>query len=416
MGLTLCAGRCYPLPRTHPAVVGDLAGAPVKQQLLISLTLILTAIGCRTAPQEAITMSLVADQGFVKDWESPLGLRNDPVKALHVREDRLIVYSQSNRGYWLSTEGGTILAGTQVAAAGYTLHPPILLNDHIVIPTTASIESFDKIGRRVDSFATAGNIQSSAAGTGDSIFLGVSGRLARFDVGEKLIPVWEMYTTAGVGSAPAIVGDAIFAAGNDGHVWALTANKAALWLIPDRSFQADGAITADLAADDFGVYVASQDKTLYCLDRATGRIKWSYHSGHPLVDGPTVMENLVLQPVPGVGLVAIDKAEGKMVRDVMWVAPQVRQVLAADEKYVYVLNNSKQIVALNRQTGAAEFHNTRRDLTVFATNLKTPVIYAATRSGSVIAIRPVLKPGTVGEVVIDAWPTGERIASAVPIH
>ena len=37
-----------------------------------------------------------------------------------------------------------------------------------------------------------------------------------------------------------------------------------------------GHPVTDLKADDFGVYVAATDTKLYCLDRATGKIKWQY--------------------------------------------------------------------------------------------------------------------------------------------
>ena len=39
-------------------------------------------------------------------------------------------------------------------------------------------------------------------------------------------------------------------------------------------------------------------------------------------------------------------------------------------------------------------------LDVFATNLNSPLIYAATKNGHIFAVRPVLRPGTVGEIVL----------------
>ena len=48
------------------------------------------------------------------------------------------------------------------------------------------------------------------------------------------------------------------------------------------------------------------------------------------------------------------------------------------------------------------FTNRRRDLVAFASNPrdKDGMIYASTRDGQVVAIRPVLRPGDVGET---AW-------------
>jgi hypothetical protein len=83
----------------------------------------------------------------------------------------------------------------------------------------------------------------------------------------------------------------------------------------------------------------------------------------------------------------------------LWVQPGVSKVLSADDQYVYVLSGESTIVALDKTTGQAAFQSTRGDLRVFATNLSGPMIYAATADGTVLAIRPVLRPGSTGQLV-----------------
>ena len=173
-----------------------------------------------------------------------------------------------------------------------------------------------------------------------------------------------------------------------------------LWTLPDNTFRTYNTITADLAADDFGVYVPSQDKKLYCLERGTGKIKWAYFAGMPLLQKPIVIGPTVYQFIPNRGLAAISKTNGQIARDAMWVDSFVKQILASDEKYLYVRGERNEILALDKTTGKTQFRSTRNDLDVFATNLESPIIYAATKNGTVLAIRPVLKPGTVGEIVM----------------
>jgi hypothetical protein len=96
----------------------------------------------------------------------------------------------------------------------------------------------------------------------------------------------------------------------------------------------------------------------------------------------------------------------------MWTQSAARQVLSADEKYVYVRGGGNSILALDRGTGQIAFQNTRTDLTVFATNLSSPTIFAATRAGSVLAIHPVTKPGETGEIVFETTTVREQLASA----
>jgi DNA-binding transcriptional regulator LsrR (DeoR family) len=58
-------------------------------------------------------------------------------------------------------------------------------------------------------------------------------------------------------------------------------------------------------------------------------------------------------------------------------------------------------VALDKATGEPKFRSKRRDLTITTPNTKDATIYAATKRGEVLAIRPVLKGGSVGEIVLD---------------
>jgi outer membrane protein assembly factor BamB len=382
----------------------------VRQQLLIRLMSIVVLLafmgqqGCTRHHEPVI--GVVPANAFVVDWPAHLTLDRDSVTGLHVVGDSLVVYTANNRGYWLASAGGQLLSSNVLGTQGLTVYPPVTLADRVLVPTTLSIQSFDRSGKFIESFEVKTAIQSGGAAAGNAIYLGVthpgSGRLAKFIIDKGLVRDWELYTSDGIVAAPAVVNDTIFAAGIDGRVWGVTAARQALWNLPDFSFQADGAVSADLVADDFGVYVASQDQKLYCLDRGTGKIKRAYYAGTPLLDAPVVIGNTVYQVVPHRGLVAINKTEGKFSREELWVQPAAQQVLSSDNSYLYVRGGKGSILALDKATGQPRFQSARPDLRIFATNLKTATIYAATKDGTILAIRPVLRPGTTGELVQSA--------------
>jgi hypothetical protein len=393
----------------------------VKRHHLTPLrTLILSVwlglAGCKTPQATAPSMAPLPAEAFVKQWQADVGNARDPITQLHVREGALIAYTHNNNSFWLSASGGQLLAINQVAAPGHTIQPPVSLADRVVIPTTATVEIFDKSGKHIDSLKSPRVLESPAAGAGESFFIAVaypgSGRLAKVDLGkDKASLDWELYTSAGIVAAPAVVGDSVFCAGMDGKVTAVTFTRQPLWPLPDNVFRTGGPVTADVAADDSGVYVASQDSKLYCLDRAIGKIHWIYYAGTPLTDQPLILGNMILQLVPYEGLVAINKTEGAYSRQPMWRQPVAEQVLAADDKFLYVRNGST-IIALDKASGEPRFRSDRADLSVFATNLTTPMIYAATHSGTILGIRPVLKPGTVGEMVFNEQVIAEPVAMA----
>ncbi|HVT89197.1 MAG TPA: PQQ-binding-like beta-propeller repeat protein [Tepidisphaeraceae bacterium] len=374
----------------------------MRQHLWISLIVISTALGCASRRPPAMP-GLIPGQSFVKQWQADLNLAKDPVKALYVRDNVVIAYTANNNSYWLSASGGQLIAINAIVNKAHRVYAPVGLAENIVIPTTVSIESYNKSGKHLDSFAVPTSVQSPAAGLGNALFLGVTrsgggGRLARFNVDQKLSLGWDMYTANGLTAAPAVLNDTVFAGDRDGKVWALTSGRVALWALPGNAFQTDGPISADLAVDDNGVYVASEDKKLYCLDRTSGKIKWIYFAGYAMTAGPVITPKIVYQLVPNVGLVAINKTEGKFNREPLWIQPSAQQVLAMDEKYVYVRYGGT-IAALDIANGQPVFESTRNDLQVFASDVKGSTIYASTRGGTILAIKPVLKPGTVGELV-----------------
>ena len=118
-----------------------------------------------------------------------------------------------------------------------------------------------------------------------------------------------------------------------------------------------------------------------------------------LLDSPLVTADSLYEYVPGQGVAAITKAEGDFIRKARWVAKDARQFLAADEKHVYLEMRDHSIAAVDKASGEVKFVNERRDFTVFAPNTKDGMIYAATKDGLVLAIRPITKPGSVGEIV-----------------
>ena len=96
----------------------------------------------------------------------------------------------------------------------------------------------------------------------------------------------------------------------------------------------------------------------------------------------------------------------------VWVAPDVVQILAVDEKYVYALRNDNVMIALDKHDGHAAFISNRHDIVTYANNPYDGTIYAVTKANRVLAISSVLKPGAVCEVVWEPV-TGQNQAVAL---
>jgi outer membrane protein assembly factor BamB len=105
--------------------------------------------------------------------------------------------------------------------------------------------------------------------------------IAALDTGEVLAlrgtdgtVVWRQKVGAPVTAMPAINGDRLYLPGTDGIVRAVTVSTgAALWS------QTLGGSIVTIAPLGARVYVGSTDNFFYCLDDASGRVRWRWRAG-----------------------------------------------------------------------------------------------------------------------------------------
>jgi len=212
------------------------------------------------------------------------------------------------------------------------------------------------------------------------------------------VPVrWELMARGAVSAAPAVFQGVVYAGSEDGNVYAITDERLAIWSLPGNVFATGGPIRADVKVDDTGVYVGSTDGKLYALDRVTGKIRWQYFAGVPLLTAPGLTGDTVYQFVSDRGVVAIDKLAGEPARQPRWVADYATGFVTTDAKHVYLRSADSRIVAVDKTTGAAAFRSERNDLRFVAG--RDGAVFAATADGLILGVRPVKSGGVVGTVV-----------------
>lgn len=364
-------------------------------------------VGCRNT-QSAEKAVLAPVGSLVQSWKLPLELssQGDSIRGLYLRDDILFAYSQNNRVVAITAATGKIIFGADVTPGSIPLKPPIVMKDRYCFPDGSSIECYDrKTGKLLDSVETERSIRSPGAQSGNTIYVGLDypggGRLSAIDLTRKYDRArWQALTFGGIASKPAVFQNVVYFGSEDGRVYAVGEDRTPVWPLEHSAFQTDGKVIGDLYADETGLYVASTDAKLYCLELGTGKIKWQYFAAAPLEDGPVVTDDTVYVTVPRVGVAVLTKTEGKYNREPRFVAKGADRFLAQDEKNVYLKSTDNYIVAYDKQSGEMKFKSERRDLIALAVNTtKDSTIYGATRDGLVLAIKPVNKPGTVGTLV-----------------
>ena len=393
---------------------------------LLLISLALTA-GCNPPGKSYDqTPRPLQKNSFTSQWATELrGGGTDAITAVYLSDQFVFAYHRSGASSVMDRATGRLLHIDQPRDGAHRMHPPVVLKNRIVYPTTTFLEVFDFEGRYVQHpmrttdelegpFSQALNfvIRSDAIGAGKMLYLGgdfpVSGRAVEVDLSRPYVPaIWTLMTPgASVLAAPALVKDVLYVASANGEVAAVQVDtRAPLWTLPNGVFGTYGGVIGNLAIDQSGLYVASTDTKLYCLLPNNGRVKWQYFAGAPLREGPVLTKDLVYQYVPGTGIAALNKNEPitsqqpNYNRDPRWVAGDAVQFLAEDDQYAYLKSGSNSILAVDKQSGQTRFKSQRDDLAACGTNTRDGTIYAATSDGRVMAVKPVLQAGTVGELV-----------------
>ncbi len=112
------------------------------------------------------------------------------------------------------------------------------------------------------------------------------------------------------GSQPKVVGDMLYVGFSDGFLVALKASSGALvWEVPLNRNKRFRDVDAHPVVVDDRIYVSSYDGALYCLNRADGRVIWNYEDGG---DSTVTVQNDRLYYSTSSGkVIAIDRASGK---------------------------------------------------------------------------------------------------------
>ena len=370
------------------------------------------------------------------------------VVTLDVRSKMLYAYTADKHVTAIDRQTGVVKYAMDVASPEPRLQPLVELEGFVVFPNGGNLQVFDDKGEflktvtvptPIRSGASAESNEATGTNHGTTLYFGASGignggLVEAYDISRTAAyQKWEYITHAqgAIVAAPAVYGDIVYSGDDRGEVDAVSTQRLQVWATDGGYFLTSAAIVADLRADDSGLYVASTDSKLYCINRATGKLQWQYFAAAPLVAAPVLTPDTVYQMTPNRGLVALDKTPPAAVpphdaptakaydRLPRWTYPMAEQFLAQDARFTYVSEARPNpadpkapfhvIVALDKQTGRKAFESDRHDFTCFGINPRDGLIYVAFADGKVMALQPVLRAGQIGELVLALPPAATPV-------
>ena len=392
---------------------------------------VITSAGCGTEPTpfRENPVGVLKQNSLSRNWFVDLNLSGagHQVMTLDVRQKLLLVVTADKHVTAIDRRTGVVQYTLAVNSPDLQLQPAVELEGLLVFPNATNLQVFDDHGRflktvpvptPVRSHVAAESNEAPGTNRGTTVYFGASGNgngglVEAYDVSRtSAYQKWEYitHTQGSIVAAPVVFGDIIYTGDDRGEVDAVNTSRIQTWDTDHGVFLTGGAITADLRADESGLYVASNDTKLSCINRTTGKLKWQFFAGAPLGDAPVLTPDTVYLMTPNHGLVAIDKTAGAYNRAMRWSCPEAEQFLAQDAKFTYVaesrpnpnseLPRERFVVALDKQTGRPAFESDHHDFSVFGTNPRDNLVYVGFADGKLMALEPVLRAGQIGELVM----------------
>ncbi|GAA0596314.1 serine/threonine-protein kinase [Streptomyces crystallinus] len=190
---------------------------------------------------------------------------------------------------------------------------------------------------------------------------------------------WRFATTGTVLSYPRIAGDLVYAASNDGTLYALgAADGSRRW-----AYTTGAAIGSAPAVLGGAVYLGSDDRVLYSFDARSGAVRWRYTT-QGIVHTPVVTGGVVYVGSADHRLYAVDAASGE--RRWAFTAGNDTHSPAVSGESVYVGSSDTRLYAVEAATGARRWSFTTRGAVSGIPAVANGLVHFASTDGSLYAV------------------------------
>lgn len=355
----------------------------------------LAAVGARA--QDWVESSGLHRAGLARFWQLQLPLdREQQVANAYLVDDQLYVTTRDGWAFAIHAHTGAVRWLRRVTTGGYRLLRPCHAGERTIFVTPSEVLQLNRLsGEAIRRTPLRFPASSPPLSDGQLMYLGgLNHRVYAFPL-DRDFELWK----AGVGSpitgAPVLWDGTLFIPGHDGRIHACAArNKLQRWIS-----RTTGPIIADLVADRNGLYVASQDQSLYLFDLQYGGIRWRIRLKGALSEPPLVTSEHAFQYSPADGVVGIQAAGLNVAERVLWKLPRGRLALTADPRHVYVLTVDECIQVVRIGDGQVVQEFAAPGLTIAAPSSAETAIILAAVDGRVFCARPLGTPLITAEDV-----------------
>ena len=235
----------------------------------------------------------------------------------------------------------------QVGKGGSMLYEPYRSGDTLYINSSTFLFAIDLTKgivihrKKLPSFVSSAPLVTD----GYLIFGGYNHRAFAMD--KKSFFVYEEYLMKGrLSSRPLLIGEDIFVVDEVGNYAALKGEHISKVTFTGHTL---GMVTAQPVAGPHGIYVASEDQSLYCLNKASLNDRWRYFAQTPLKKRPLLIGDRLFIPVNDNMVHVIDAVDGPIDNKPLWIRDYCKPLYIKGDRILLSTPESLEIV--NKNTG-----------------------------------------------------------------
>lgn len=317
--------------------------------------------------------------------------------VLHVTADEQNLYVQSTAGILTTFNGetGRQLWSGLVGTPDQRGFAATSNDEQLFVSAGMQIYSFNKdTGELIWQLRSPEHPSTSPSVNDNQIAIGaIDGSVFTYDIRkvrelheERMLPQWShmakqwrFKSPLQIVSPPIFSGTSIVFASQRGIVFGLSSKNKKFKF----QFETDAKIHTPLGSSRKYILVTDDDSRMYCLNKETGRTRWTFSSGAPMKQKPLVVGQQVFVAPTREGLFSLSLVSGRM----MWNYLKATSFLSASETRVYATDISGNLLILDRENGTLIGRIPLRQFSERVKNERTDRIYVADKSGLVLGIR-----------------------------
>jgi outer membrane protein assembly factor BamB len=354
----------------------------------VVLAAMVAATGCQQ--QQTTEGSTLADPdataalGYRLQWVQNVPLKPG-VKIVHaeVLGDRVVTFDTQNMLTVFNTSDGRLLWTTPVGRTVEKFYRPVRMEDRILATSETRIYHWHiDTGEHYKVHTATYATNSAPIITGPNrVVNGSPTGIVFAQTLDQGLMLWSYKMDSGISTNPMLIGPSLIVTTVGGQIASINpSNGALLWRMPTW-----GRISAQPGATDSLLFVASEDQSLYCIDKAVGKKNWRYYAEEPLKLSPfpvpdqaivmqrtsketlgintetgkiawksplhegipfTSRNGLVYLHVPGKGITLQDPTNGKIVKEVPFPAVQRVRTDKTKDGAVFFFRDDGQMTKL----------------------------------------------------------------------